>query len=342
MKIFTRQDLRNQLRQKNIAPVYLLLGSEVYLLSLATKTITEMVLKDSELRPFNESEISLATSDVSTAIAAADQLPMIDAKRLIRVTQVVVSASKNKDTIKEEDEQVLKKYLSNPSESTILIFVADEIDKRRKISRLLLSTCYAVEFKPLDDIELLSWAKDKLKETGVSADESALRHLVRLIGSDLRKLTLELNKLVTAALPEKRITDELITALAPNSREISNFDLAEHLLSKNRTTALHIMKKILDDGAEPVMLLGLLSYNFRRLFWVKELMEEGAQESQISNIVKLRWNEKAEFLKIARRTERKKFSWILKRIADTDLAIKTSVGNPRLQIEMLVIELSAN
>lgn len=340
MKIFSRQDLRSQLRQKRLEPVYLFFGSEGYLRSLAVKTITEMVLKDSQIRAFNESEISLATSEISSVIAAADQLPMIDQKRLIRVTEVVVSATKTKDTISEDDEGVLKKYLTDPSKSTVLILIANEIDKRRKISKLLLSHCYSVEFKPLNDLELLDWAKDKLREMGASADERALRHLVALIGNDVRKLTIELEKLVTAALPGKKISDDLITTLAPNSREISNFDLADHLLSQNRTGALQIMKKILDDGAEPLMLLGLLSYNFRRLFWVKELMEDGADEGQISTIVKLPWHGKSEFLKTARRTEKEKFSWILKRIAQTDLAIKTSIGNPRLQIEMLVIELS--
>ncbi|MCB1023308.1 MAG: DNA polymerase III subunit delta [Acidobacteria bacterium] len=340
MKIFSRQDLRNQLRQKKIEPVYLLFGSETYLRSLAAKAITEIVLKEAQLRDFNESEISLETSSVAGVLAAADQVPMIDAKRLIRVTDVAVSAVKSKDSIKEEDEEILKKYLLDPSGSTVLIFIADEIDKRRKISKLLFSNCFSVEFNRLSETELIGWAKDKLREMGSSAEDRVIRHLVNLIGDDVRKLTIELEKLATAALPNKEIGYDLVESLAPNSREISNFDLVDKLLSNNRSTALHIMKKILDDGAEPVMLLGLLSYNFRRLFWTKELMEEGADEKQISNIVKLPWKGKTEFLQTARRTDKERFSRILKRIADTDLAIKTSVGNPRLQIEMLIIELS--
>ncbi|MEZ5346041.1 MAG: DNA polymerase III subunit delta [Pyrinomonadaceae bacterium] len=340
MKVFSRADLRNQLRRNKIEPVYLFFGNEVYLRTLAVNTVTDMALRGSQLRAFNESEISLVNSGISSVIATADQIPMIDAKRVIKVTEVAVSATKSKDTIQEEDEEILRRYLENPSKETVLIFIADEIDKRRKISKLLLSKSYSVEFTQLNDVEMLSWAKDRLKDSNVTADENALRHLVMLIGNDVRKLSIELEKLATAALPGTKISDELITALAPNLREIPNFDLADQLLSRNRSAALQIMKKVLDDGAEPLMLLGLLSYNFRRLFWARELMDEGAEESQISNIVKLPWNAKREFLRTARQTDKAKFTRILKRIAETDLAIKTSVSTPRLQLEMLVIELS--
>ena len=338
-KMLSRRELRNQLRRKEISPVYLLFGEEAYLRNSAAKAITEVVLKDAALREFNESEVSLNSSEIRSALAAADQLPMMDARRVVVVSEVVVSASKNKDTIKEDDEDVLKDYLTNPSESTILIFVADELDRRRKISKLLIKHSVAVEFKPLADREMVAWAKDKLREIGAKADEKSLMHLVSLVGNDVRKLTIELEKLATAALPDTIITDRLVEALAPNTRELSNFDLTDHLLSKNRTRALKVTNKILDDGAAPLMLLGLLSYNFQRLFLAKEMMEEGVSRDEVSRVMRLPWDKQRDFLETARRTERTRFSWVLKRLAETDLAIKTSVGTPRLQIEILVCEL---
>ncbi len=340
-KILSRQDLRIKLRKREFAPVYLLFGEETYLRNLAAKTITEMVLKDSEIREFNESEISLKSSDIQTALASANQIPMIDARRIVRVSDVIVSATKNKDTIPEEDEAAIKEYLLNPAESTVLVFIADEFDRRRKISKLLIEHSVSVEFEMLHDRDLLSWAKDRLKDFGASADEKSLMHLISLVGSDVRKLTIELQKLATAALPATVITDELVEKLAPNTRELSNFDLADHLLQKNRSGALKVMKKILDDGAEPLMLLGLLSYNFHRLFLAKEMMSEGIDRKEVSRVIRLPWNKQQEFLENARRTERGRFAWILRRLAETDLSIKTSVATPRLQIEMLICELAA-
>ncbi len=105
MNILSRDDLKNQLKKREFAPVYTLFGAETYLRDLAAKTITEMVLADSTLREFNETEFSLGSlNQLRYAFDSVEQLPMISAFRVIFVTNVVVSVNSNKDTIREEDE----------------------------------------------------------------------------------------------------------------------------------------------------------------------------------------------------------------------------------------------
>ncbi len=344
MAILTREDLRAQLKKREIAPVYLLFGAETYLRDLAAKTITELVLADSRLREFNEIEhaLSVNESKVRYALSDAEQLPMIAARRVVKVTSVVVSATGKKDSLKEDDEEILSRYLKRPAETCVLIFVADELDKRRKISKLLLDNCVAVEFAGLKDDELLIWAKNKLKEFDAEADDRALRHIIGLVGNNVRRLTNEIEKLAVAALPDKLITFDLVETLVPNSREISNFDLTDHLLTKNKKYALQTLKKILDDGAEPLMLLGLIANNFHRLFLSKEMMAQGVDRKEVARIMKLPYSKQEDFLTTARRADAERLSRIMRRIAETDLAVKTSKATPRLQIEMLVCELTAS
>ncbi|MBA3692577.1 MAG: DNA polymerase III subunit delta [Acidobacteria bacterium] len=345
MNPLSREDLRNQLKRHEFAPVYLLFGAETYLRDLAAKTIADLVLAGSSLREFNETEFSLSNSPVQHALASAEQMPMVSARRVIRVTNVVVSASGTKDNLREEDEESLTRYLNNPSKTSVLVFVADELDKRRKISKLLLEKSTSVEFAELKDEEMLGWAKTKLKDLHAEADERALRHLVGLVGNNVRRLTNEIEKLAVAALPDALVTFELVESLVPDSRELSNFDLTDSLLAKNKTRALQILKKILDDGAEPLMLLGLIASNFRRLFMSKELMRQGVERREVARIMRLPYGKQEDFLATARRIETEKLTWIMQRIAKTDVAIKSSIGGggttgSRLQIEMLVCELA--
>lgn len=156
MNILSREDLRNQLKRHEFAPVYLLFGAETYLRDLAAKTIADMVLADSSLREFNETELSLTSMPVAHALSSAEQMPMISQKRVVKIIDVVVSASGTKDNLKEDDEEILTAYLKRPSELSVVIFVANELDKRRKISKLLLENSVAVEFKALEDTELIS------------------------------------------------------------------------------------------------------------------------------------------------------------------------------------------
>jgi DNA polymerase-3 subunit delta len=332
MNVLTREDLRNQLKKGQISPLYLLFGAEKYLRNLAAKTITEKILQDSPLREFNETEFSLNDTEFLHAIASAEQLPMISSRRVVKITEI--------NKLKESDEDALARYVTRPAESSVVIFVADDLDKRRRFAKILLENCVSVEFTNLSDAELIKWAKDRLKELNVQADEKALRQIVALVGNNVLKLTNEIEKLATAALPDSIIPYELVEKLVPNSRELSNFELTDHLLDRNRVRALQILQKILDDGAEPLMLLGLIANNYHRLFLAKELMRQGVDRKDVARAINLPYHKQEDFLATARRADAAKLVWSLKRIADADLAIKTSKATPRMQIEMLVTELS--
>ena len=346
--ILTVDDLRNQLRRREIAPVYVLFGPETYLRDIALNTICDLSFAEGEARDFNETVYSLNTEgNLSAALAAAEQIPMMANRRVIRITDVRVSSTGTRDNLREDDEAALAAYLKRPAEFSVVIFVADEFDKRRKIAKLLTDNAAAAEFCELKDVELAKWARDKIKDAGSEIDERALRLLVSLVGPDVRRLTIEIQKLSTAALPDKVISPELIESLVANSREISNFDLTDNLFAGRSTEALRILKKILDDGSEPLALLGLISYNVRRLLMAKAAMSQGADRGEVARIAKLRYSDQEPFLAAARRTDSKKLERAIRRIADTDLAIKTSAGgggpqSARMQIEMLVAELATN
>lgn len=337
MSLLTRQDLHRTLKAGDIKPLYLLFGAETYLRDLAARAITDASLKDASLREFNDASFSLTIMDVQQAIAAAEQLPMMAVRRVVRVRDF--------SKLREADEEALVRYLARPVESSVVIFITDELDKRRKLSKTLLDACAAIEFAPLADAELAEWAKKRLKELKVQTDERTLHQIVALVGSDVRTLSNELEKLATAALGNGFITMEIVDALVGRSRELSNFELADHLIARNRKRALQTLQRLLDDGAEPVMLIGLIGSNYRRLALAKELMSKGAANQEVYRQVGI-FGKREEFLATARRSDARALAHSIERIAAADLAIKTSLSGggaqgSRLQLELLICELAA-
>ncbi|HEX8709549.1 MAG TPA: DNA polymerase III subunit delta, partial [Pyrinomonadaceae bacterium] len=154
-------------------------------------------------------------------------------------------------------------------------------------------------------------------------------------------LTNELDKLATAALGSGIITMELVDALVGRSRELSNFELADHLVARNRTRALQTLQRLLNDGAEPVMLIGLIASNYHRLALAKELMSRNASKEEVFRLVGMPFSKREEFLATARRSDARRLAQSIQRIAAADLAIKTSQATPRLQLELLICELAA-
>ena len=337
MSNLTREELWRSLKQGQIAPLYLLYGPEDYLRESAAKAISDEALRGAALREFNEASFSLATADVQHAIAAAEQLPMMGERRVVRVTDF--------GKLREADEGVIARYVAQPAATTVVVFLADELDRRRKLSKTLLEECVSVEFATLSDNELAAWARDHLKQLRAEADERALRQVIALAGPSVRRVANELNKLATAALPSGRITMESVDALVGRSRELSNFALTDQLIARNRPRALATLRRLLDDGAEPLMLIGLIASNYHRLALAKELMARGAPEQEVFRVVNMPFGQRKEFLATARRADSADLARRIQRIAQADLAIKTSLGGggdkgSRLQLEMLVCELS--
>ena len=347
MALLTTDSLRNSLKRREIAPVYVLFGPETFLRDRAVKAIADRSFEEGELRDFNETEFSLnIEGNLGNALGAAEQLPMMSRRRVVRVSDVRISIVGSKNNLRDDDEPALAAYVAKPADFSVVIFVADEFDKRRKITKALIDHATVVEFEKLNDAELARWARGRVKDAGSEIDDRALRLLVSLTGSDVGRLTVEIEKLSTAALPGSVISGELVESLVANAREISNFDLTDHLFAGRKGQALKTLKKVLDDGAEPVMLVGLIASNLRRLLMAKEAMEQGVDTGEVARIAKLRYSDREPFLAIARRTDRRKLAKAIKRLAETDLAIKTSIGGsaphgPRMQIEMMVAEIAS-
>lgn len=331
MKAISRTELERSLRESP-QPLYLLLGTERFLRHTAARSITEAALRGTLLREFNDSSFSLQRDSVQSAIAAAEQLPMMSERRAVRIRDF--------GRLRESDEETLIRYLNNPAPQTTMIFIADDLDKRKKATKSLLDNCVVVDFPTLKDAEAKAWARTRLKELKVTADDAVLSEIIGLVGTDIQTLFNEIDKLASAVADTGRITPEVIDELIGRSRELSNFELGDHLLANNRKRALETLHRLLDDGAEPVMLIGLIAGNYHRLALAKSLLAKGGREEVFRN-VSLPPFKRDAYIANLQRNDAAKIARGLQLTAAADLAIKTSQATPRLQLEMLVCELSS-
>jgi DNA polymerase-3 subunit delta len=333
----TSKGLEMQIARGEIAPLYLLFGAEDYLRDAAARRIGDAALGDASVREFNETTFSLAGTDAQQAIASAEQLPMMARRRVVRITDF--------GKLREDDEAALARYVARPAESSVVIFVADDLDKRRKLSKTLMDACVSVEFPAMSNDDAAAWARVELKRLKADADPRTLSQIIALTGTSARRLKVELDKLACAALPTGRITTELVEALVVRSREHSNFELTDHIVARDRRRALETLRRLLNDGVEPVMLIGLLSSSYHKLALAKSLMAQGAPTNEVTRLAPYKYEDREKFLALARRTDARSLARNISRIASADLAIKTSLGGggnrgSRLQLEMLVCELT--
>src|SRR5260370_33379759 len=201
MRVRKPKELAQDLQQGKIEPIYFLFGPETYLRDAAAREIADEALRDTLLREFNDISISLGNRDARTAVGAAEQLPMMSSRRVVRVTDFT--------KLDEENEEILLRYIGRPVETSVVIFVADEIDKRKKLAKTLMQGA-AFEFAALSDGELAAWARALLKELKSEIETSVLCRIIVLVGPVLHTLYTVMYKIYEEARPDVKLSIRLL------------------------------------------------------------------------------------------------------------------------------------
>ena len=330
----TYEEIKRQIKERRIDPLYLLVGEELYFQERVISLLFDSLGEAG--RMFNVSVLSMAGDAASKATAAqvvdtANQLPMMGGRRIIVVRDF--------EKLKEEDCELLLEYLKHPSPTSTVVFQAVSLDQRRKITTALFKACTVVHFELLADDEARRWAEKYLKQRGCSIEPAALGHLIGLVGTQLTRLVNELEKL-SAYAGGGSINISAIEQLVPRAREHTNWELWDAVLDRDRKRAMRLAQRLLAGGAEPVMLVGMLAGLYRRMLAAKELMTRGASRDEVNKATGRFGRGAEEFNERVRRAAREEIIHGLRRLAEVDDAIKNSQGTPRLQIEYLVAELT--
>jgi DNA polymerase-3 subunit delta len=332
----TYEQFRRQVKEGRIEPLYLFVGEEEYLQERALKSLIATL--DEAGRFFNYATFFIGgdgpqggKTTAAHAIDNANQLPMMAARRIVIIRDF--------DKIKENELELVLEYLKNPSPRATVVFQARSLDQRRKITAALLKTCTVVVFDPLTDQQAARYAEEYLKRRNCRIEPNALGYLVGLVGTRLNRLVNELDKLATYA-GGGMINNAVIEELVPRAREHSSWELWDAIIDRDRRRALRLMERLLDDGNEPLFLLGALAGLYRRMLAAKELMARKAPTEEVNKATG-RYGRNAEvFNARVLRTARDEIVHGLRRIAQVDNAIKNSEATPRLQMQFLIAELT--
>jgi DNA polymerase III subunit delta len=333
----SQSEFHRKVQGGQIGPLYLFEGSEKYLRDQALKKLLEAAV-DESARDFNLARISVTQGNLDDALALARQFPMISTRRMVVVTGFE-SISDDKQI------EALKDYLRAPAETTALVFVSDALDNRRNIATMLRKSCEVVSFDPLDERDAApQWIREYVARSGRLIEPQAASYLVGMVGVDLMRLSTELDKLINYAGEKGRIGKPEIDELVLNSREHSNFELTDAILDGDRRRALTLLDRIYANASErpealSLMILGAIGSNYRKMLAAKDLMRRNAPNAEVAKAVGMSPFFVTKFNERVRKIDAARILRGIARIAQTDVALKTSLATPRLQIEILICEL---
>lgn len=242
------EQVMTDLRKKQYAPIYFLMGDEPYYIDVISDYIQDNVLGESE-REFDQTILYGKDLEMSTVVNAAKRYPMMGSHQVLII--------KEAQQIKNWDD--LQFYLKNPLTSTILVFCYKygTPDKRKKWFGDIGKLGVVFESAKLRDYEIAAWIQNYTKSKNVAIEAKAVEMLAEYLGTDLSKLVNELQKLIlTKPSDQKSITPELIERNIGISKDFNVFELQAALINRDVLKANRIVRYFADNKkANPMVLV---------------------------------------------------------------------------------------
>ena len=222
--------------------LFLFTGEETYLLH--EQIVSWQDAFKEKHGDFNMIRIDGKTSEHGEMISQIEAAPFLGEKRLIFIDNLPEAPKKRnpeKEAEQDEDDEKpdnkLTDYLEKISDTSIVVFIQPNPDKRKSLYKKIVQLGTVKNFEQLSGPVLNKWIQNKVKKYNSSIDPSAIEHLVSLTGSDLWKIEQELKKL-TSYCEERPIDSKSIDDLVVPTIEANIFHLTDALGVKDHRKAI--------------------------------------------------------------------------------------------------------
>jgi len=227
----------------------------------------------------------------------------------------------------------LEQMLGMVSESTILVLIDSNPDKRSAVYKVLSSLKNAKKFDNLSQPQLVGWIQKLVANEGATIDNRTISVLIEKVGFDQWQLQNEIQKLVNY---NQTITVDSIDKLVVPNVEYSVFVMTDALAKQQVGRAVDTYRSLVAQNEPDQKILGAIMYQYRVLALCK--IHEG-DTSGWAKQFGLAPYAVSKSQSIARTLTLDKIKAAYKAIIYADMTIKTGQSSSNAALEELLITL---
>lgn len=225
------------------------------------------------------------------------------------------------------DEEALGGYLDDPSPDVTLVLMAVKPDRRRTAWKRITAKATVHSAEPKRGAALRSYVSEHLRGRGLRLDHDALEELLDRVGSDLRRLIGEIDKLEAWAAGSKAtLTAEDVAAVSGRGMAKPLYRLSDAIAAREPATALAVALELIENGEEGPLILGTVHRSLRQLRAVIALRDARVPRDQMAQRLNLPGNmafKVQSLLEASRRWTEGELEQALGAIARADRLVKT-------------------
>lgn len=315
------------IKNRKLKPIYFLMGDEPYYIDLIADCIDKTVLTEDE-KGFNQVVLYGRDTTVEDVVANAKRYPMM-AEYQVVIVKEAQELSRNIDK--------LEAYAENPQPTTVLVFCYKykTIDKRKKVTKNIEKNGVLFESKKLYENQVGNWITQALIASGYKIEPKASAMLVEFLGTDLSKISNELDKLKIILPQGTLINAEHIEKNIGISKDYNVFEFRSALGEKNILKANRIAQYFAQNPKDnPITLITSQVF----AFYLQLLQYHGLSDKSPANVAKvLKVNPYfvKDYETAARNYPMKKVSAIVAALREIDLKSKGVGANALPPNELL-------
>jgi DNA polymerase-3 subunit delta len=326
--------------------IYILHGEDE--LKIA-QTIAELKAKlgDPVMAELNTIRLDARTASFDELVTATSAMPFMASRRL-----VVVSHPLARYSAQAEREKFIRLLESIPRTTALILVenrpLTDEQTSKKggtnwleKWAREAGERVYLRLFTAPKGQALVGWINQRARELGGQFSPEASALLGSIVGDDLRVADQEVRKLLTYVNFERQVEEEDVLQATPFASEGDIFALFDSLGNQNGQQAFRMFHRLL-AGEDAKNIFYRLVNQFRTLLLAREILENGGDEIQIREQLKIHPYAAQKIYAQANRFELATLELAYRRLLEIDVAEKSGEMDADLNLDAFIAEFTAS
>ena len=317
--------IKSDIERGIFEPVYLICGPEAYLRRRLKFALREAVAGDDTMNYTYREGRDAAFSEIREI---AETLPFFAEKRLLIL--------ENTGLLKKGGEEMAA-YIPQIPDSTVIVFVEEETDKRSKLYKAIAQCGYVAECTKRSEDELKNFALAWFARQGQRITGEAMDLFLDRAGGDMEHLVTEMEKL-SSYTQGRNIHPADVKAITSITAQSRVFDMLDAMLQNDPKTALSLYADLKALREPPMRILYLMTQQINRLLQIKELDKAGGRLDAMAQTTGLRPFAVRKYLKQAASFTAAELKEKLRMLSELDLAVKSGRLTDSMAVELVLAD----
>ena len=318
------KQIKQHIKENKYLPFYLIYGTEDYLIKLyRDKLKFAMGFESADL---NYSYFEGKGFEISELVSIAHTLPFFAERRLIVVQNSGLFQNQNE----------LTNELTDFPDSTFVVFVETEVDRRGRLYKFVKANGYACEINRLRPDELQLFVISELKKNKKKMTESTVRYFLDRVGADLYLIQNELEKVISYCIDREMILEEEVAIVCTAQIENRIFVMMEAIGLNNLKRALELYFDLIVLREKPLVILYLMIRHFNKLLQIDSLKHMGFSDREIAEKAAIPTFALSAYVRQCKNFSRQQLKDALEYGTELEFCVKSGQIDEQIAVEIMI------